>query len=216
MAEQPTPAQPQSTAADRLRADAEMFLRNIGDVEKIIESFPPGMTPDEVSSNKLQQRLDEMKCLRFLAWCTHEPEEEVSARLRESHVPPESITRILGFSNRHRPLGDFLARLYRTDQGYENELTRLEALPVLYLTSRTPVVHLRIYSHDRLVISAKQSLSGMLAFAETIIDTIYDLVRYLKRVNPTLAADSVDREEVRDLLNTVEKLKTVLEPADKE
>jgi hypothetical protein len=101
-----------------------------------------------------------------------------------------------------------------TDQGYENELTRVWSRPRLYLLGNEPAIELGIYSHDRLLLTSHNPLSGLAAFVASVLGAMNGAVERLNHLSPGLASDAVDAETTARLAERAEKFRQLTAPSE--
>lgn len=197
--------------AQLIRTDAETFISHLGDVDLLLGKLTPAETLEERTGHAVLEALDDLDCLRFIAWCTDRDYEELNAELSQLGVPAETISQVSAFLRRYGVYGHFLRRLNRSNQGYDNELTRLSSRPCLTIFGRNPILTLEFYSHDRLVLSSNNSLDGLLTLIDMLMDTVHDTVESLKRLAPDTVKRDLDVETLASLAKQIETLQRAVE-----
>jgi hypothetical protein len=193
--------------SELIKRDAEIFVAHLLDVELLLRLLTPQATLEESASRAILETLDDIECLRFIAWCTDQNPEELGEDLTRAGVPNESAERIEKLLGRYGIYGHFLRRLNRSNQGYENELTRLSSRPVVTTFGRNAIVALQLYSHDRLVLSSNNSLDGLVTFIDMLMDTVNDTIKSINKMAPELLAKALDPETVAAVTSRVETLR---------
>ncbi len=194
-------------AKNRIKGDAEIFLSRLRDVELVLGSPSPASTLDDCYARIVSEKLDEMECLKFASWCTYLDAEELDAELSEAGVPPDSIEGISGFADKYRSYARFLKRLFRSQQGYENELTRMKIRPAIYPYVDDAVTILNLYSWDRLVLTTNNGLDGLVNLIDMLIDSANDTVESINSTSPELLSAALDADTVSGMLERVETFK---------
>ncbi len=135
--------------------------------------------------------------LRFMAMCTALEREAVANLIEEVELSEDDSKRILAFADKYGSLGSFLTRMYRIDQGYENELTRLVTQPNLFVGSKEPWSRMEIYSHDKLLVTSRMELDGAFRFAATLLRHIRRSLEDLREIDTKFLQDVLKSEDVK-------------------
>jgi hypothetical protein len=195
----------------RIRDDAETFLSRIVEVERVVEALTPASTLDESTALAVLERLDDLDCLKFAAWCVSEGPEELSRFLGKLNVQPNGIERIAAFAKKYSIYDLFLTRLNRTNQGYENELTRLSSRPSIQTFSNNLMVILRLYNHDRLVITSSQDFDGLIELINMLLEVAIDTAESVNGSTPELLRSALDLADISEIMKRAQALNQLAE-----
>lgn len=190
-----------------LKDDAVVFLSRLADVERVLQLLTPTSILEESTAHIVLRALDEIDCLKFAAWSVALDAEDLFKGLSEAGVESDAIKRIEAFAIRYRDYARFLTRLHRSDQGYENELTRISVRPSIQLYSQSAMVTLQIYNRDQLIVNSSNSVDGLLNFIEMLIDAVNDTTKLVGASAPELLSTVVDADALAGVLDGVETLK---------
>jgi hypothetical protein len=195
------------SAKKRIKRDAEIFLSRLRDVELVLGALTPASTLDESYARLVSEKLDEIECLKFASWSTALAPEELGTELSEAGVPPDSMEGIKAFADKYRSYAGFLKRLFRGQQGYENELTRMKIRPAIYPYVDDAVIIMNFYSWDRLVLTSNNGLDGLVSLIDMLIDSANDTVDSINSMSPELLSAALDADTVSSMLERVETFK---------
>ncbi len=195
----------------QIRDDAQTFLSRVIDVERIVESLTPASTLDESTALAVMGRLDDLDCLRFVAWCVNEDPEELPQFLSKLNIQSVGIERITAFAKKYSIYDLFFTRLNRTNQGYENELTRLQSRPSIQTYSNNLMVTLALYNHDRLVVTGSQDFDGLVDLIDMLLQTANDTAESVSSSNPQALRRALDLADTSEVAKKAEALNQLAE-----
>jgi hypothetical protein len=203
---------PEDTNSEKeIKHDAGIFLSRIGEVERIIEGLTPASMQDGPTANAVMERLDDLDCLRFTAWCVGHDAEWLSSFLTKLAIQPDGVELITAFASKYSSHDLFLTRLNRANQGYENELTRLSSRPSIQTFGNNAMVTLRLYSHDRLLATSSNGLDGLIELINMLIETANDTAESFEAFAPELLQKALDPDELLQILKGAEALRQRLD-----
>jgi hypothetical protein len=214
----PSPAMPNDPSPDEklgaaFKEEAGQLLSKMSEVEAVLQLLSPRATYDDSVARLITERLDGLNVLRFVSLCTLFPE-DVAASLQGAGVDDQSIGLIKTFAMKYAPYGSFLRRLQRAGQGFVNELTGSAARPALNLLNNEVVLEVKLQSHDRVVLTAKDSLDGWVLYISSLLRQVNKAIESLKRVAPSTAPLSLDPKTVDELVETVHNMQGLMGSSD--
>ena len=121
-------------------------------------------------------------------------------------MQPEKIERIAAFASKYSAYDLFLTRLNRTNNGYENEITRLSSRPSVQTYGNNVMVTLRLYNHDRLLLTSNSGLEELVDLISMLIQVANDAVDSISGTAPKLIRKALNPKDVAELLEGAQTL----------
>jgi len=206
MAEQEGEAKSETNSPDPLAQWARQFL----DKRSVIEAMlrPLLDTGSTGGFSWTQQEIDFVgaTALRFMGIVTFVSREDAEERLTAAGVTDTEIDTIREFVERYSHCQKFFLRTYRTDQGFENELTSATARPMLYVKSEQFVIDLALYSHDRLIVACKQELDVLMILIESLLSVVRSALKSSSDIRKDLPAKALEPNLVQRVVEAAESL----------
>jgi hypothetical protein len=191
--------------------DAEVLISKMSEVEALLGVLSPTATSDDSVAQALTRGLDALDCLRIAAIASAYPDTVANA-LTEAGADKSVVEQIRNFGARHNLYGTYLNRLHRSEQGFVNEFTRIVSRPTFNLIGATPELDIEIYSHDRLLVTAKNELDGLASFVSSLLGAMNRAAEKLNGLSPSLARGSLDEETITEIVKRADRLRELIPP----
>jgi len=195
--------------------DAEVLVSKMEEVEALLALLSPSGTSDDSIAEVITRGLDDLNCLRIVSVACADPDMTAGA-LAEEDVDKSVAEQIGRFGRKYKAYGKYLTRLRRSEQGYTNELTGIASRPGLSLMGNDVTVELEVYSHDRLLVTAKNELDGLATFVSYVVGALNKTVEKLNELSPELVRGSLNGETVAEIVKRVDRFKELVSPIVKQ
>ena len=193
-----------SSRKEAMHEATPVFLASKDKVAVLLKHFAhPEKVLLQGQDSLLGERLTTLACLDFLGWAFLD-EARLSRALSQSQLSEQERREIASFINSHLEWRDLLVRLQREGEGYANEVTGMYSRPMLLLKSREPAIHIRLRSHDKIVLTSIQGIVGFASMTDSLVLTLGKFIEYMRAVNPEMASDIIESETFQALRRSCE------------
>jgi hypothetical protein len=193
-----------------------LFFPRSWKCRRLLEGLTLASTFDDLTASAVMERFDDLECLKFLGWCFDHSPEWLSRFLLKLNMQPEKVERIAAFATKYSGYSLFLTRLNRTNNGYENEITRLSSRPSIQTFGSNAMVTLRLYNYDRLLLTSNTGVEELVELISMLMQVANDAMKSISDTAPELLRDVLDPKEVTEILERVDTLRKFVEGIQKE
>jgi hypothetical protein len=196
----------EESSTDPLAQAARDLLENLSRIEAMLQPVLGAGATASFSLSPDERALVGGSVLRFMGLVTSVKWENTAQRLTSAGLAEDEISGIRTFAERYRRCSPFFFRAYRTERGFENEITGVWARPILYLRSEEFLVRLELYSHDKLAYACQQELDDVMTIARQLLEIVRDSLGEAADIRKYLPSEALKPEAIQKVVEAAEAL----------
>jgi len=185
---------------------ARDFLENVSLIEAMLQPLLGAGSTGVFSLSPDERALLGSNVLRFMGNVTGTPWEKVAQRLSSAGLTEDEISGIRTFAQKYRGRYAFFYRAYRTERGFENEITNLWARPIIHPRTKDFLLQLELYSHDKLLLVSHQEMDDVMTLVRELLEAVRDSLQEAAGIRRDLPPEAFQPEAIQEVVQAAEAL----------
>jgi hypothetical protein len=196
----------EESSTNPLAQAARHFLEDLSAIEAMLQPLAGAGATAAFSLSPDERAFVGGNVLRFMGLVTSTNWEDVAQRLGSAGLTEDEISSIRTFAGKYRRRYPFFFRAYRTERGFENEITNVWARPIIYLRPGEFLVQLELYSHDKLAFTCHQELDDVVTLVRQLLEIVRDSLGKAADIRKDLPSEALQPEAIQEVVEAAEAL----------